>query len=138
MLEAIQWFVSYIRRSREEPSSIRSIIEAEGGEILAFRQLGALKRTPFRDLRRYPILYEFRVRYGQRYGCWFIRTSRDSPRFDWVWSDEYGHATLPVERADAWVDNNAVAIGYLSSSITVFGLIAIGVVSSLAFYLVFF
>jgi hypothetical protein len=138
MLDEIRWFVSYIRRSREEPVIITSIIEAEGGEVITSCQLGTFKRSPFRGIRLYPIIYEFRVRYGQRHGRWFIRTSRESPDFDWVWCDEYGYTTLPVERSEASVDNTAAPVSYLSHSITVFGLIALGVVVGIAIIWLFF
>jgi len=137
MLNEIRWFASYIRRNREEPYSIRSIIEAEGGEVLAWRQLGTFRRSPFRGLRAYPIIYEFQVRYGQRHGCWFIRTSRGSPGFDWVWRDDYGYTSLPVDRPDATVDNDVVPVGYLSNLITVFGFIVIGVLAALGIYMFF-
>lgn len=138
MIDEIRWIVSYMRRSRDEPSIIRSIIEAEGCQVHSSRQLGTFKRSPFRGIRPYPILYEFRVRYGQRYGSWFVRTSRGSSVFDWVWSDEFGNETLPIERSDALVDNNAVPVGYLSNFIAVFGLIAIGVTAGVAIYWYFF
>lgn len=132
MLDQLHWFWSYFRRCRREPSDIRSFIESEGGIVIATRQLGAVRPSPFEGLRPYPILWEARVRYGNHLGRWLVRTSRGSGCFDWVWCDEYGENDLPVERPGAIVDNEVTPIGYAFEATIVFGVVLIGVGGILA------
>ena len=139
IIDEIRWIWSYARRSRNEPRMIRSLIEAEGGVVHSSRQLGTFKRSPFRGLRPYPILYEFVVQYGRRRGRWYVRTWRGSDSYDdWVWSDDHDYDDLPVERAGAVVDNDAVPVGYLANTMAVMALIAIGLVVGIAIFWFFF
>ena len=127
-----------VRRGHDEPPVIKSVIEAEGGDVLEFRQLGGFKRSPFHGLRLSPIIYEFRVQYGHRCGRWFVRTSKGSASFEWVWSDEDGCEGLPVHRDGAVVDNEAIPVGWFESAIVVFGLISIGLLMCIAVYWLYF
>lgn len=141
MLDAVEqvWSLwALARRSRAEPPVLRAVIETEGGQVLESRQLGGFRRSPFRGLRVYPVVYEFRVRYGVRRGRWFVRTSRGSPDDDWVWFDEDGKNDLPVARPGAIIDNDVVPIGWYESAVIVFGLIAAGLVAAVAVLWFFF
>ena len=137
MLDAVEqvWSLwSLARRSRVEPPVLRAVIETEGGQVLESRQLSSFRRSPFRGLRAYPVVYEFRVRYGVRRGRWYVRTSRGSPDYDWVWSDDDGRGDLPLARPGAFVDNEVVPVGWYESAYVVFGLIAAGLVAGVAVY----
>ena len=121
MLDQLIWFWSFARRSRSEPSAITSQIETEGGTVISTRQLGAVRPSPFDELRPYTMLWEFTVHYGPRRGHWLVRTSRGSDVFDWVWSDDFGNEDLPAEMPGAKVDNQATPVPYGLEAIVVWG-----------------
>ncbi len=84
------------KRGKQEPLEITSLIEAEGGEVLEHCQVSRLINSPFGKLRVFPMLYGFRVRYGERQGYWYVWTGGDNGGYEWAWSDGDGYDSLPV------------------------------------------
>ena len=132
LVVAVGFAIYYFRRGTAERVEFRRTIEAEGGHVLASRRVGLFLRSPFPGVRRCPLYYEYRCRYGDREGTWFVAASADSPAGDWVWRDGQARAELPVVRRDARVDNHASALGYVMGNI-----IGVGVVSVFAVVLIY-
>jgi hypothetical protein len=64
-----------------------------------------LVADPFKHATSDAAGHRFRVRYNDRTGTWFVRTSLARPEGEWLWVDDGGDVTLPVSRAD---DSRAV------------------------------
>src|SRR5438552_1993572 len=103
LLLAIGFALYYIRRGTAERVEFRRTIEQEGGQVLASQRVGLFLRSPFPGLRRCPLYYEYRCRYADREGTWFVAASADSPTGQWVWRDAHAQSDLPVPRPDARV-----------------------------------
>jgi hypothetical protein len=81
-------------------------IKDEGGEILSYSTIGLLFVDPFKHSTSDAAGHCFRVRYKDRAGTWFVRTSSKRPEGEWLWVDEKGADSLPVARSD---DSRVVA-----------------------------
>ena len=114
------------------------MIETEGGNVLEYRQISRLINSPFKNLRIFPILYEFRVQYGNRQGHWYVRTSADNGNYEWAWIDSDGYESLPVAKDHACAARDVRPIGWLVDSIVVFGLISLGLLVCIVVFLVLF
>ncbi len=134
MNELLDLYAKY-KREKKEPKQISSMIETEGGSVLEYRQISRLINTPFKNLRIFPILYEFRVQYGNRQGHWYVRTSADNGSYDWAWMDADGYETLPVVKGHACVVRDVQSVGWLVDLIVVFGLISLGLLVGIAVFL---
>ena len=108
---AISFALYYIARGTAERAEFRAMIEREGGQVISSRRIGLFVRSPFPGLRQCPLYYEYRAKYGDREGSWFVAASANASA--WAWRDTRGEGTLPVERPDAWIDNRTIALGYI-------------------------
>ncbi len=128
------------KRGKEEPAQIALMIESEGGEVLEHRQVSRLVPSPFKGLRVFPLLYAFRVRYGSRRGCWYVRTSGDKGGYEWAWVDFDGYETLPVVKpyAYACVARDVRVVGWVADWIVVLGSIGLGVLVFVVIFWVWF
>lgn len=129
---------SQYKRSRKEPPEITAMINAEGGEVLEYRHISRLVKSPFQGLRAYGIIYEFRVQYGNRRGFWYVRTSRDKDLTDWVWLDIDGDETLPVEKKFACVISDVHAVGWWADMVFILSIILTALLVATVIYLVYF
>lgn len=137
MQEIIDMYKVY-RRGQREPAEISSAIEAEGGQVLEQRRVSRLVPSPFHGLRAFPLLHEFRVRYPNREGHWYVRTGPVGQAMEWVWLDGEGRDTLPVSRDDAEIINELHVVGMAADAVIVLSMISAGVILCIAIYLAFF
>lgn len=125
---------SRYRRGKTEPPELRAFIEEEGGRVIEQRQIGQLLKSPFKGLRIYPMLYEFHVRYGNRRGHWYVRTSRDGVDPDWAWHDQDGIKGLPVERDAVSCEQDPKPTGMLEDLVRLFVMLGVGITLFLVIY----
>ncbi len=125
------------QRSRHEPNEIIEQIESDGGQVLERRLVSRIVPSPFRNLRPFPLLYEFRVRYPDRNGSWFIRTTPGGMA-EWVWMDDDGYDSLPIPGIDAGTARDLQPISYRRDAVITLGLIGGGLAACIAIYWHFF
>lgn len=126
------------KRMRSEPAEISAMIEAEGGEVLERRHVSRFINTPFHGLRTFPLLYEFRVQYGNRRGYWYVRTCCDKGGCDWAWLDLDGGQTLPIANDAVFVTNDVHSVSWLADSVLLFVTIFTATFVTTVIYLMYF
>ena len=96
MIGELKMLAEKRQRSRSEPKLLQSELVASGFKVIETRNISRIVPSPFPDLRLLPMLYEIRVTYQSRRGCWYVRTGADELPAEWVWQDEDGNNSSPL------------------------------------------
>ena len=96
----------WLQRKKDGESCIRTKIKDEGGQVLGYSTIGFLFVDPFSHSTSDAAGHRLWVRYADREGIWYVRTSSKRPDGEWLWGDAEGRHELPVSRSD---DSRVVA-----------------------------
>ena len=90
----------WLFKAQKGENSAVGRVRHEGGEVLSVGTIGFLFVDPFKHATSDAAGHRIRVRYGDRTGAWFVRTSSKRPEGEWLWVDDRGDTSLPVPRGD--------------------------------------